>query len=206
MYGLRGLGLFDAPSRADFGLDPNGGGMHCDARDGVCVVRQNDGSNAYVRAVDIEQASNNYDQCELNAQNANSQAQFDEVMARCRQQAAIQAAPDVPTTTYYTPGMPLSYSPGGPAIPAPTYTVPSWAVTQPAFTHPISLAPPVPVSNGGGAATPPASTPSPAPGVTLQARVTPPTSTGFDFSAIPVWGWAAAAGLALFAFGGNSRG
>jgi len=30
-----------------------------------------------------------------------------------------------------------------------------------------------------------------------------PASSGFDFSSIPVWGWAAAAGVALFALGGR---
>jgi hypothetical protein len=30
-----------------------------------------------------------------------------------------------------------------------------------------------------------------------------PTVGGFDLSTIPVWGWAVAAGVALFAFGGK---
>lgn len=190
MYQLRneGLGVFNPPVRPNF-IDPGY------PPDPGIVALNTANNNAFQVAMDIAQASNNYDQCELNAQNAKDQAQYDEVMARCRGQAAQQAAPDVPTTTYYTPGQPISYSPGGPAIATPVYSVPTWAAVQPTFTPPISLAPP-PVSTSPA----PAPTPSgPAPAGSSNDSWNSLSHLG----EIPVWAWAAAAGVALFAFGGG---
>jgi hypothetical protein len=54
-----------------------------------------------------------------------------------------------------------------------------------------------PASSGSG--TTPGSTATPGTSVTL------PTVGGFDLSTIPWWGWAAAAGVALVAFGKGGR-
>ncbi len=131
MYGLRGLGAFDPPARPAF-IDPGY------PPDPGIVALNTANNNAYQRAMELAQASNNYDQCEANAQNATSQAQYDQVMAMCRGQAAQQTGPeagDLPVT-YFTPGQPLSYTPGGPGITPPSYTVPAFAQNPPAFVSP----------------------------------------------------------------------
>ncbi len=131
MYGLRGLGLFAPPPRPVW-IDP---GYPADP----AIVALNTANNtAYQQQVQGAEASNNFDTCELNAQNANSPEQYAAVIARCQGQAAQQTGPeagDLPVT-YYTPGRPLSYSPGGGAITPPTYTVPAFAQNVPAFVSP----------------------------------------------------------------------
>lgn len=216
MYRLRGgLGVFAPPSRPDF-IDP---GYPADAR----IVAQNTAANdAFQVGMQVAQASNNYDQCEQNAQNANSQAQYDAVMAACRGQAAQQTAPEIPTLQYATPGKPLSYTPGGPAIPTPTYTVPAFATNQPAFTPPVAVMPPpvVVLPPAPVAISPAAPAPVPPPGSSSKTAV--PISTCYSLPSLltssPIdktdclgpmtlmsWGLLAAAGLALFSFGKGGR-
>ncbi len=47
------------PSMASYGLDPGGGGFHCDPMDSACVASQNIASNTYVAAVAGAQVANN---------------------------------------------------------------------------------------------------------------------------------------------------
>lgn len=99
-YWLRGgLGVFNAPARPNW-IDPGY------PPDPAIVARNTAENSAYQVAVQMEQAGNNFDQCAANAQNANSPAQYAEVMARCNQQAEIQSAPMNPVVSYYTPGTP----------------------------------------------------------------------------------------------------
>lgn len=105
---LHGLGVFNLPSRPTW-IDP---GYPADP---AIVARNTAASDAFELAVQQEQAGSNFDQCALNAQNANSPEQYAEVMARCNQQAEIQSAPMVPTVQYYTP----------PTVPRATYTTPA---------------------------------------------------------------------------------
>lgn len=120
MYRWRGEGL-GLVSKADYGLDPNGGGFHCDAMDGACVARQAIASDKYNRAAELDLSQTNFDTCMSNAALSVGQPNYDSIVSNCRQQYNIQATPDVPTLTYYTPGQPLSYTPGGIAIPPPQY-------------------------------------------------------------------------------------
>ncbi len=63
------------------------------------------------------------------------------------------------------------------------------------------------VAGPGGADSPlltqPAGSPAQQPPVLTPSLQLPMVAPGFDLSSIPLWGWAAAAGVALFAFGGG---
>lgn len=113
-----GLGVWDPPAIPAY-RDP---GYPPDAT----IVAQNNVLNAqYNAGLQDATVQNNYDVCAANAQNSASQAQYDETMARCGGQAAIQNAPyagDSPeqaarTVAYqtpaYTPPAPVSFTPSG---------------------------------------------------------------------------------------------
>lgn len=201
-----GLGVWSPPALATYGLDPGGGGMHCDPLDSGCVAQQNAASNAYVQAVQQAQVVNNYDQCAANAQNANSQEQYDSTMARCEGQAAIQSAPQagdvatIPARTvpYVTPVQPVTVA--APWVNQPAVQPWSGSVASGAGAGSQALAPvtSAPVSTAVVKQAAPLST---ATAGTAAAISTPLVVGGFDLSTIPWWGWAGAAAVAFFAFG-----
>ena len=196
---LPGMGDFTPPAVPNYqdpGYPP----------DPAIVAANNVLNAAYGAAMQQAQVSNNYDQCAANAQNATSQDQYDQVMASCGGQAAIQAAPmagDLPTEAARTvPNVdpviptvtPAPWS-GLPATPAWSSASQISSVT-PATVTP-SVAPAVTpagqvVVTSSGAQTAPGATPTPV-----------ASSTGFDLSTIPWWGWAIGAGVALFAMRGK---
>jgi hypothetical protein len=67
---------------------------NCDDYDSACVARNQVLSNAYDLAASQDQAQANMDQCMANAQNATPGAQYDETVARCNGQFAIQNSTD----------------------------------------------------------------------------------------------------------------
>lgn len=180
-----GLSAFNPPARpvwVDPGYPP----------DPAIVAANTAANDAYQVAMQQEQAGANFDQCALNAQNANSPEQYAEVMARCQQQAEIQAAPMTPVVRYYDPVTktvtPVGGTPGPTPIPVavqPAAPTPQWA------PPPIAARPAVVAGEPGATST--------------LAPVTGglPTVAGFDLSKIPWWGWAAAAGAVVFMFGGG---
>ena len=195
-----GMGVFNPPARPDW-IDP---GYPPDA----AIVAANTAKNdAYQVAVQQEQAGANFDQCAANAGNANSPEQYADVMSRCQQQAEIQSAPENPVVTYYTPPAASTPVTPPPAVPAPqiqptvqqpAFTPPSPAtVARPAFLAPVVTPAAAPVVTPAGQVVVTSSGAQTAPSVAL------PTVAGFNLSTIPWWGWAAAAGVALFAFGGG---
>lgn len=76
-----------------------------------------------------------------------------------------------------------------------TWAVGSVPVATISFTVLASPAPPTPP-------TPPSNPPPISPPPIVVPKVTAPT-TGFDFSSIPVWGWALAAGIGVLLIGGR---
>jgi hypothetical protein len=77
---------------------------------------------------------------------------------------------------------------------AETWAVGSAPVGVISFTVVAAPIPPTPPSN------PP---PTPPPPVVIPKVTAPPTTSGFDFSSIPVWGWAIAAGVGVLLIGGR---
>src|ERR1039458_9262586 len=67
---------------------------NCSDYDSACVARNQVLSNAYDLAASQDQAQQNMDQCMANAQNATPGAQYDETVARCNGQFAIQNSTD----------------------------------------------------------------------------------------------------------------
>jgi hypothetical protein len=65
----------------------------CSPRDSACVERNSNRNTAYALQEQAQRVGENFNQCEANAQNASSPAQYAEVMANCKAQAEIQAAP-----------------------------------------------------------------------------------------------------------------
>lgn len=112
--GMRGFGVWNPPNRADYGLDPGGGGMHCDPRDVACVLEQTAAGNAFDLAMSQAQAQNNLDTCMSNAENATSQAQYDATVARCQGQFAIQNAVDPSAALVSAIKNPLAAPPSAP--------------------------------------------------------------------------------------------
>jgi hypothetical protein len=82
----------------------------------------------------------------------------------------------------------------------------TWSVgpaTSGSISFSVSAVPVVPPA--GASPSPAGGSPLPAGAPAPGASVVPPSS-GFDLSSIPVWGWALAAGVAVFAFSGGGRG
>jgi hypothetical protein len=189
----RGLGVFNPPDLAAFGLDPNGGGMHCDPRDVSCVQRQNDASNAYEEAKAKAGWDSNRDDCLKNlALNPGTPEQMAAGLARCN--AAYADAAKAAIALSAAEGMsPESIAWAAPlAVPVPVASAPvaARAAAPVAAPAPVVLNMPAAVVASGGAAE-------------SSSTFVLPTVAGFDLSTVPWWGWAAAAGVALFAFGGG---
>lgn len=184
-YGLRGcdgrvhgLGVFNPPAPPTF-IDP---GYPPDP----AIVAQNTlNNNRYQVAIAGAQTQNNLDQCRANAQNALPGAQRTAVLASCDQvyaDAGAYAAESAATPVTWNTGggSPIPFEGNQPATAA--------LAAQRAAVAPAVTAPAATVAEG-----------APVLGQTL----TLPTVGGFDLSLIPWWGWLAAGGVALFAFGGG---
>jgi hypothetical protein len=187
----RGLGVYNPPDLAAFGLDPNGGGMHCDPRDVPCVQRQNDASNAYEEAKAKAGWDSNRDDCLANLKlNSGTPEQMAAGLARCNAAYADSAAAAIRLSV--AEGMsPESIAWAAPlAVPASVASVPVAARVAAPAAAPVVLKMPAAVVASGAAAE-------------SSSTFVLPTVAGFDLTSIPWWGWAAAAGVALFAFGGG---
>ena len=94
-YGLRGCGgLYGSRFGLGAAILTPPTYENCNDYDSACVARNQVLSNAYDLAASQDQAQQNMDQCLANAQNATPGAQYDETVARCNGQFAIQNSVD----------------------------------------------------------------------------------------------------------------
>src|ERR1035437_10895528 len=94
-YGLRGCGgLYGSRFGLGAAILTPPTYENCNDYDSACVARNQVLSNAYDLAASQDQAQANMDQCMANAQNATPGAQYDETVARCNGQFAIQNSTD----------------------------------------------------------------------------------------------------------------
>jgi hypothetical protein len=167
--------------------------MHCDPRDVPCVQRQNDASNAYEAAKAKAGWDSNRDDCLANLKlNSGTPEQMAAGLARCN--AAYADAAKAAIALNAAEGMsPESIAWAAPsAVPVQVASVPVAARAAAPVAAPAVLNMPAAVVASGGVQSDGASS-----------LAVSPTIGGFDLTSIPWWGWAAAAGVALFAFGGG---
>lgn len=191
----------------------------CYPTDSTCVERNVAKSNAYALAVQMAQNANNMAQCLANAQNATPGAQRDSVIASCH--AAYGGSATEPVYVMPPPQSSSKSGGGYAATPGTKIQLPDGTVLtagdksdsifssstdtgcNPAFQDCGGQKTKNVFNNGSAQQTVQNATG----GIVIPAN--PPQqavvqeSTGFDFSSIPWWGYALAAGAAFMMFKGN---
>jgi hypothetical protein len=193
-YGLRGhngrisgLGIFN-PAGLGFDyydlLKSAGGTQTCDPRDSACVA-QNEQITDAVRALWTSQYMTNPD-------------------------VANQAVPDVSVNLQTSPAALQQYMQNIPVTSetisvdgGPVQTAAQWLAGPVAPAPVVKAVAPAAKASAPAPAAGPSAVPAAEGAPALSSSLSLPTVGGFDLSSIPWWGWAGAAGVALFMFGGG---